>query len=442
VSRLAFFFSAAFLLAAVAFLLGLYSGATKSQPYSLIYRIVTDFKSVLSERDEILGTRPVHWTSPRRYEGSGVTMNQIPSGEREFIFLQGLFDNQLQLRLIRRNGEIINSWALEPRSLTNAVTHIRNPPPRDWGFDSHGAAVLEDGSVIFNLDHVGLVKLDRCGKRQWLVEAPTHHSIEINDDGSMWVPSAINHYDQGKLSLGLFKPPFAEDTLIKVSSDGKVLESLSLLDVFVSEGAMGLLTLTGGIAPSTMSAFRPDASQELFHLNDAEELPASLADSFPQFQEGDLLLSLRNRNLVMVLDAQTREIKWWMIGNWVRQHDPDWIDGRIRVFDNNRDGTNEGAILGSSKIVEVDPTTNETRVVYGEKPSQFFYTERRGKHQNLPDGRVLITEAEAGRVFEVDAKGGIVWEYVNRFDETYSARISQAIAYPESYFTVADWSCS
>jgi hypothetical protein len=53
----------------------------------------------------------------------------------------------------------------------------------------------------------------------------------------------------------------------------------------------------------------------------------------------------------------------------------------------------------------------------------------------------LITESEAGRAFEVDERGQIVWEYVNRYDERDVALLSVALRYPEEYFTVSDWAC-
>jgi hypothetical protein len=56
-----------------------------------------------------------------------------------------------------------------------------------------------------------------------------------------------------------------------------------------------------------------------------------------------------------------------------------------------------------------------------------------GKQQPLPNGNVLIVEAEEGRVFEVAPDGRIVWSYISPFDEDHVAKISDAIRYPEGY---------
>jgi hypothetical protein len=62
-----------------------------------------------------------------------------------------------------------------------------------------------------------------------------------------------------------------------------------------------------------------------------------------------------------------------------------------------------------------------------------------GEHQYLENGHVLVTEAEGGRVFEIDGQGGIVWEYVSRFDDERVFLIGGATRYPDGYFPVSDW---
>ena len=90
---------------------------------------------------------------------------------------------------------------------------------------------------------------------------------------------------------------------------------------------------------------------------------------------------------------------------------------------------------------EKDPGSGGFSVKYGGVPNQKFYTPIAGKHQNLPNGNILVTEALAGRVFEVNQKGDIVWEFINRYDENTVLTITQAIRYPEQYFAVQHWAC-
>ena len=94
-----------------------------------------------------------------------------------------------------------------------------------------------------------------------------------------------------------------------------------------------------------------------------------------------------------------------------------------------------------SNITKINPVTRRTEVVYGGREGQEFLTVVRGKHDPTPEGGFLVTEHEAGRVFEVDVQGRIVWEYINRYDAEQVLEMTEARLYPSSYFTVKDWSC-
>src|SRR5690606_39813819 len=89
-----------------------------------------------------------------------------------------------------------------------------------------------------------------------------------------------------------------------------------------------------------------------FHPNDAEPLRADMADAFPMFEAGDVLLSMRELNLITVVDIETGKMKWWRYGPWFKQHDPDFQpDGRITVLD-NATGT------GASRVLAIRPGEN------------------------------------------------------------------------------------
>ena len=85
--------------------------------------------------------------------------------------------------------------------------------------------------------------------------------------------------------------------------------------------------------------------------------------------------------------------------------------------------------------------TGEVTTLYGEAPDQEMLTIIRGKVDLRPDGGLLVTEFEAGRAFQTDADGNLVWQYINRYDEDEVAEITEVRTYPADYFTVRDWSC-
>ena len=98
-------------------------------------------------------------------------------------------------------------------------------------------------------------------------------------------------------------------------------------------------------------------------------------------------------------------------------------------------------VLTDKATVEI-PSPRAGRVTrLGASEGQRMFTAIRGKHQSLPNGNLLITETDPGRVFEVNSRGEVVWEFINRYDEENVVSVTQATRYADSYFTVGDWSC-
>ena len=224
--------------------------------------------------------------------------------------------------------------------------------------------------------------------------------------------------------------PFEEDYFVKVSPDGRVLEEISVLDLIYRSRLEGLLFANG----AHDTEINVPLSGDFMHLNDVDVLTEELAPAFPLFEAGDLLLSLRNLNLLMVIDPETQKVKWTRTGPFLRQHDPDFLpDGRISVFDNRRDGSgNHG--FGGSRILSIDPRSSAGDVtIYGARPGQHFYTDTMGDHQPLENGNQLISESHKGHAFEIAPDGTVVWSWVNRWKDGSIGKIAQATRYPAHY---------
>ena len=108
--------------------------------------------------------------------------------------------------------------------------------------------------------------------------------------------------------------------------------------------------------------------------------------------------------------SQEGEIKWLSSGDFTRKHDPDFEeDGWITVFDNRTDIPSPDSDIGASMIRAINPATGEIRDLYSADGNRQFYSAFSGKHQKLANGNRLITEALAGRVFEISPEGETVW---------------------------------
>lgn len=429
----------------VVFVSGVYSGVKQNILYRAINSVQILVIQSLGEIPNLIGTRPKYFLQPARYEGSGVTVNEI-TGNSDLVFITGFFEGNNEIRLIRRNGDIVARWPVKFSQIFPNTDHLRSPPTTDWNVDTHGSLILPDGSVIFNFEYSGLVKLDRCGNVVWKLARQTHHSIERAEGGGFWVPGRRQIDKDTKSPFYPFASPLIEDTIMKISEDGKLLTEISVPQLFYDNGLSAVLTATG-------EAILFDDGQgwgEIVHLNKIEELTSDIADDFPMFNAGDLALSFRKRNLIMVMEPDTGKVKWWQIGPWVRQHDPEFMaGGRMIVFNNNiyRNAFGKGDRISRlsaprvSNIIEFDFSTGRHRSIYGNKPGQEMLTTIRGKQEPTSNGGLLITEFEGGRVFETNADNQIVWEYINRYNKDEVAEITEARIYPENYFDVTHWNC-
>jgi hypothetical protein len=435
----------------LAFGIGLHAGAQQTAIYEWTMGTLAAVHAALDlSRDEastVLRLIPKHFLQPARHEGSGVTVNDPSGRSDDLILLSGFFVDTNEVRLVRRSGEVVARWPVKYYTLFAGDSPFPSgyAPATDWNVDLHGALALPDGSVVFNFEWGGLVKLDRCGHVVWKVPRRTHHSVERAEGGGFWVPA--RRTVRGPSPFPPFETPFEEDTILRISDHGRVESEVSVPRIFYDHGLEALLMVEGVY-------FWPEWkpwNREILHLNKVVELPTRLGTDFPGFEPGDLALSIRDLNLVMIVDPAGGRIKWWRIGPWLRQHDPEFAPGgTIVLFNNNihehlygvTNDTTPASTPQKSNILDVNPASGATRILFGGSPGEPLLSVFRGKVDLTPTGGFLITEQDGGRVIEVDADRRVVWEYVNRYSPTEVAEITEARLYPASYFTVTDWSCS
>jgi len=142
------------------------------------------------------------------------------------------------------------------------------------------------------------------------------------------------------------------------------------------------------------------------------------ANSVFVMDNGDVLLSQRFTNSLIIVDKKTGDIKWrWGASELAHQHDAQVIEnGNILAYDNGlHRNCPEDSYSTRSRIVEVNPETKEIVWVYEDSPPMNFYSHACAGCQRLPNGNTLICEALMGRIFEVTPEKETVWEYVSPF---------------------------
>lgn len=387
---------------------------------------------------------PPNFVNPRVYDRTGARQIEPEEMQHGLTLVTSMWEGgdgwKPEVRLIDRSGTPVHTWRLDPRALFPDSLDQRRIGRRYI----HGSHLRMDGSLLVNFGQVGTVEVDACGRLQWRLAARSHHSIEQAEDGTFWIPgssktprSTTPSHPEGFPGLNA---PVYHESILHVSADGVILDRLNVLDVLYANDLERYIP----------EAFQPQAkdkgpqTKDITHMNDVEPLGTSLADEYPLFEAGDLLISLRNLDLVLVVDPQTRTVKWHADDPFLMQHDPDYVgNGWIGVFDNASDFTSRGSMLGGSRIVALQPHTDSVEVRFPTAQSDPFYTAAQGKWQQLRDGNMLLTESRAGRVVEVSPEGRTVWEWIiEPYSEKHVPAVTQATRYALTRTDVAAWSCS
>jgi Arylsulfotransferase (ASST) len=150
------------------------------------------------------------------------------------------------------------------------------------------------------------------------------------------------------------------------------------------------------------------------HVNSVHELgPNRWWDAGDaRFRPGNLLLSARTLNAVLVVDRRSGEIVWTWSEGLDRQHEAIMVpqgrigEGLFLVFNN---GLTNRFTFRRSSVLAVDPIA---RSVAWEYSDPLFYSSIAGSQVSLPNGNLLITSSHGGRTFELTPGKEIVWQWI------------------------------
>ncbi|HCH65729.1 MAG: hypothetical protein CL927_16450 [Deltaproteobacteria bacterium] len=264
--------------------------------------------------------------------------------------------NQAAPRIVEvdRTGKVVWQWVV-PTDLLNANTVMDTAP-------------MPDGGALVIVDAIGVVQVTEDGQVARIYESMLpSHDVDLLDDGSWLVTN-------GWVQKG--EPHFME-----VAPDDSVVWSWDGLDRY-------------DVAP-----YNEVYREGWVHANAAERL-----------DDGNTLVSLRNFNIVALLDeAGTTQ---WEIGfsdiepeaaaaglydvaYGSNPHDPELtIDGTLLV-----------AVHRPSVVLEID--LDSRAVIWSWSPEVDSAGKIRDANR-LPNGNTLITSTRS--VLEVDAAGTVVWQ--------------------------------
>lgn len=286
--------------------------------------------------------------------------------------------------LMDMEGRPIHRWRLPfERAFPEAA------PTTDTAFFRR-ARLLPDGRLLALYQTGGVVFLDRESHLLGRCPGNFYNDFFVSGDGRIWTLGKA-------VATGSDAPERLDDSLVLLrfrgaGEDCREARRISLTRAFERSPFAALLE---PMAPAG----------DVLHANAVAELDGSLAHRSPLFARGNLLVSLREIDVVAIVDPEEERVVWARRGPWDAQHDPSLLEsGRILLFDNR-------GREGHSRLLEIDPLTDDLAWTWEADPPATFSSSLAGTVDRLPDGNTLVTESVPGRAFELDPEGRIVWEF-------------------------------
>lgn len=318
-------------------------------------------------------------------------------------------------RLMTMDGRTVHEWR-------RRFDEIWSDPPQVPSFREQGAEFWKDkvhwrrvhlfpngdllvvfGSPFRTPYGFGLVKLDSDSRVLWRFSENVHHDVAVAPNGEIYaLNQRIN--TAGYAGYPELEPPFIDDLVTAITADGTKIKDISILQAF----------LNSDYAPA-LSLLNRNLLGDVMHANTVQYIDAGLAAAFEFARPGDLLISMREMNMIAVLDPREERIVWARTGLWRGQHEPQLLaNGRILLFDNKG---NRGP-GGMTRVIEFDPEGGSIAWSYPGTAREPLISAVYGAQQRLPNGNTLIVETNNGRAVEVTPAGKIVWEFRSAYRKT------------------------
>jgi hypothetical protein len=325
--------------------------------------------------------------------------------------------------LIDMNGCVVHEWRL-----SGAIPRVR---------------LLEDGDLLVlkgGGEGAGQ-EYDWWGNRVWEHPMPrAHHDIFRKANGNTLLirtedtPEAIRAKAQDPKRRAYVH----SDVIVEVSPENEVVWECHLCDVLDIDRCNPIPA-----SQDWWAGPNNNTVTDWTHTNTVQALPENrwYDDGDARFRPGNVLISLRQLDVLLIIDRESKQIVWEYTGDHKGglsgQHDSHMIEkglpgaGHIIVYDNGASPYKDLAHAGCSFILEVDPVTQQVVWVYDDR--EWFHSNFTSAVQRLPNGNTLITEAWHGRIFEVTPEKETVWEYV-----VPQGRANRAYRYPYDYCPQTD----
>lgn len=299
--------------------------------------------------------------------------------------------------LMDMNGKILHTWSVQ-KDFKRAY---------EWVY----AELFQNGDLLLVATNKMIVRADWDSQIKWMNRFPFHHDLDMMGNDDLY--SLSHNYE---VIFRSFLPlAIGNESIVILSPEGRIKKIISLLKIFkdqIPKDAWKSL-VEWHFSPRQFvrrmerAIFPPrdvfGAPTDLFHTNTVEVVRKDISSLI---KRGRILICSQRLDLVAIVDPVEEKLVWsWGRGVLEGPHHPVLLEnGNLLIYDN-------GIRRGYSRILELNPTTQEFVWTYQAVAPDRFFSIWGGANQRLPNGNTLITESDRGRAFEITPGGEIVWEF-------------------------------
>jgi hypothetical protein len=286
-----------------------------------------------------------------------------------------------EAHLVDREGRPLWRW-----SYSFARAFPGRSPNRETQFWRR-VRLLPGGDLLVLVQGAGVFRLDKSSRLLWASEVSAYNDLVATPGGGVLTLVKEARRIPGLRGGG----EVLEDFLVELGPDGRERSRVSILRALLASPWASWLPAEG--------------SADLLHSNTVVPLDGSLAAVHPAYAAGNVLLSLREIDALVVLDPQRGSLQHALRGGWRRQHQPVPLpSGELVLFDNR------GGERGGSRVLRVDPRDGAVTWEHTHHGERQLRSIQAGVVQALPNGNLLVVESEIGRAHEITFDGEPVWE--------------------------------
>lgn len=408
-------------------------------PYDYIRSAKNGLEAMLQLEDENT-LNAIAFEAPNRTPGPHVIQHDTDAGTESLLITGGFYqymelcpEHGCAAWITNRSGDVLHTWEVDPAEIAAGAEGFE-PSLEPQNLRIVGTRSLPDGGLLMTLHArntfpytVGLVRLDKDGGIVWKSLEGAHHWFDLDPQGNIYIAYAkavpvSQYYGDTPILQHCPLDAFHGDGLAVYDPNGNLLRSFDFTDLLTN-------------SPYASVAYAVRDGCDPYHVNSVEYLTPEKAARIEGATAGDLLVSVRENNMVALINSTTGEISHAVIGRTAAQHSPRLLnDGTVAVFDNlggKRDGS-------ATAITRVDLTNSESQTLYprpnGPANDLLPFFSGDGGHIDVsPDGtRMMVSSKTQATSFEVEIETGqVLWSLEKILDiRPYLERIGKDVHAP------------